>query len=133
MASREEIESKGYFYDENLISESQHRRDKIREGVAQDIRLGICAYQHLGFDSPEMYYKIADEVLKMQDRRGVVLKVDKPLPDIRFSLGAIKVYDRNDKPISHTDVANYTQQDMVDAGYVATIPIIKEATNGKGI
>ena len=54
------------------------KRQEIMAVTAQAIRLGICAYQHLGFDNLEMYNKIANAVHEAQSRKGLVIKV--PLP-----------------------------------------------------
>ena len=105
-------------------------REKIKE-VIKDIIVKnsgniSCLYPGLSNALVELCLSITDEILGFEDSQGVVIKVERELPDIRFSPSAIKVYDRNNKPISHADAASYTQQDMLDAGYMATEPLIKE-------
>ena len=111
------------------------KQEEIREGIAEKIYKEAPGwrggYEYVSFKfAPEVvreqYLRKADEWIVWFDSQGVVIKVERELPAIRFSRAAVKVYDRNNKPISHADAAIYTQQDMIGAGYVATEPLIKE-------
>jgi len=51
------------------------KQEEILQGLEQSIRLGICAYQHLGFDREEMYHEIALKARKTLISQGVVIKV----------------------------------------------------------
>ena len=68
----------------------------------------------------QSYLDTAKRIMQaiLSDPTIVEIDPDVELPDIRFSPSAVSVYDRNGKPISHADAARYTQQDMIDAGWV---------------
>ncbi|KKM62666.1 hypothetical protein LCGC14_1519390 [marine sediment metagenome] len=56
------------------------KQEEILKRIADSVRLGICAYQHMGFDNLEMYNLIADKIAHQLDFCGVVIKVDRELP-----------------------------------------------------
>ena len=100
------------------------KQEEVREGVWGLI--GDMYYEKYGKKMPDTARdnEFFERLFAYLHSKGCVIKVDRGLPDIRFSPSAITVYDRYGKPISHADAARYTQQDMVNAGFTAWEPLV---------
>ena len=98
-------------------------REEIREGIEQGIRLGICAYQHLGFGNPELYSKIAAVIIKRLHSKDVVIKVERELPEFARILSLDRYAEFNYAYIKGQEFERDTEY---KAGYVAVEPLIKE-------
>ncbi len=90
-------------------------REKIREELKVHFRLAL-AYK--GMDS-----SIADSLsissLYLLSELDVVIKVDRELPECPYTKDELLI-----------GAYKEAQEDFVEAGYVATAPLIKEETDG---
>jgi len=81
--------------------------------------------------------KLADAVLWVLNEDGVVLKVDRKLPQLRELRAKIKQWDGKDRGEPAVRgmyqerpwIAEGVQQDMLNAGYVAVKPLVDELLN----
>lgn len=106
------------------------KQEEIREGVA----VKLC--NHDGFDwewlkeqphykgskDCEFYFRCADDILTYEDSQGVVIKVDRKLPENPH-------FNREDISDSGLGEMNGFDQAILmckKAGYVAVEPLIKE-------
>ena len=102
MTRQEEIESKGYYYSENLIPESEHRRNKIREGIADILEVWM---------DRDLALATAHTIMAKEKYQGVAIKVDGDYIGCD-GIGSMGVMSR-DCP-------------LLKAGYVAVEPLIEE-------
>lgn len=86
-----------------------NRQDKIKEGVADFCRV-MRAEGELRHYTPQ---SDADGILEFLHSQGVVIKVDRPLPDISYH----SAYPENEERY---------QQAMLEAGFIAVEPLINE-------
>ena len=91
------------------------KQEKIREGIF-DILFGTC--MHIT-DNPDD--KTA-EVLRYLHSQGVVIKVDRELPK-PILYGHFTMVD-DERMATPREISEFTQQEMLEAGYVATEPLI---------
>lgn len=107
-----------------MTEDIKKKRELVQDGIYNIIKENCQSAS--GWVGNKAY--TMELIMKYLHEHDCVLKVEGKLPDIRFNPSAIKVYDRNGKPISHADAAKYTQQDMLKAGYGAFEPLIDEST-----
>ncbi len=99
-------------------------KEEIREGIAQtsycfENRGKECLkWEVLASECKVPYYEFADVLLYKQDSQGVVIKVERELP---------KEYNGERGREAYTNA----QQDMIDAGYAPTEPLIEEVNNAR--
>lgn len=119
MATREDIESKGCFYDENLITESENKRQKIREGM------GAILGGKLKEGNSEDY--VLSLLIPWLVQMGVAIKVDRELPNCP-ECGGMGWRPVTQEEQRHLVTASKTVclTCQAFAGYVATIPLVNE-------
>ena len=106
------------------------RREEIREGVAKNIFLKQRTsddyiyrrpcWEELGASAKKPFYKEADGISRFLHSQGVVIKVDRELPEY-LQASWVKIEDD-----IFTELEWNTQKALDKAGYVAVESLIEE-------
>ena len=96
-------------------------REEIEKALARELR----DLKHKSYDS----LQAAQWILGILSSQGVVIKVDRELPDNPYKRKPrVEGYDLDYR--QDLDIASFfTQRAMLEAGYVAVEPLIKEVKN----
>ena len=109
------------------------KQEKIREGVASLTRDRFKQpAENAGLDWDENFnHYLASDILSYLHSQGVVIKVDRELPEIGIISGQyVSEIDKSDRYwFERPQLAAYrkSQQDMLGAGYAAVEPLIEES------
>ena len=101
-----------------------NKEEEIREYINQQIELAIVGV--IVASKFTEYYgglvrEARREIIKMQDSQGVVIKVERELPENAYLISSTGKMD-----IDYKMGYRGAQQDMLKAGYVAVEPLIGE-------
>jgi len=95
-----------------------NKQEEIREGIKANILVAIKWAVSEGMTDPYLDLHV-DKVLKLLHSQGVVIKVDRELPDYE------DLHDCYDGKLTSPEQFKHDiQMDMLKAGYVAVEPLI---------
>lgn len=96
------------------------KQKEIREGMEGVIKEWIISNYPIG---RETFFDLVKRIQEFEDSQGVVVKVDRELPENKWPLGYYHTFAHLE--LAH-DAVLEAQQDMLKAGYVAVEPLVKE-------
>ena len=97
------------------------KQEEIREGAI------VSLMKYKGFDRGPCEY-IVDHLAKYYDSQGVVIKVERELPENPIPIPNLKGSVGLPQQLAAVSFQTYreSQQDMLEAGYTAVEPLLEE-------